>query len=441
MEAIVYSREEVLSREELKVLQSERLKQILRYVYARMPFYREKIDNSNIKLDDIEDISDISALPFTKKQELAENYPLKMLAVPLEEIVRVHGTSGTTGKSIFSPYTKRDIELWTSVMSRCLWWAGVRENDVVQIAYGYGLFTGGLGFHQAAERIGATVIPTSSGNTSRQLQIMQDFGTTVLCCTPSYAIYLGEVGREMDVNFSKLPLRVGIFGAEPWSEEMREEIEETLHIDALNIYGLCEIIGPGVASECLYKEGMHINEDVFYPEIINPATGEPLPLGETGELVLTTLTKEAMPLIRYRTGDICSIIPEPCKCGRTFYRLSRIKGRVDDMIIVRGVNVFPSQIESILMTVEGVTPNYQIIVDREKGKLDTLEIRVEVSEAFLSDRMGELEELRQKIEFAIESALGISVEIILAEPRSIPRSEGKAKRVIDKRDIFNKERR
>lgn len=436
MEDVFYSPEEGFSREELKNLQSQRIRELVRYAYGRMPFYRERMDVLDIKPEDINDISDIQKLPFTQKLELMENYPLRILAVPMGEVVRVHGSSGTTGRSIFFAYTRKDIELWTTVMSRCLWWAGVRENDVVQIAYGYGLFTGGLGFHQAAEKLGTLVIPTSAGGTKRQLQIMQDFGTTVLCCTPSYAFYLGEVGREMGIDFEKLPLRVGILGAEPWSEEMRKEIEDILHIDALNIYGLCEIIGPGVASECLYKAGMHINEDVFYPEIIDPSTGEQLPPGEMGELVLTTLTKEAMPLIRYRTGDICSIIPEPCKCGRTFARLSRIKGRVDDMIIVRGVNVFPSQVESVLMSVDGVTPNYQIIVDREKGKLDVLEVMVEVSEKFLSDRMGELEALRQKLEQAIQSALGVSVDITLVEPSSIPRSEGKAKRVIDKRDIL-----
>lgn len=434
---VFYSPEEGLSREELKELQSKRLKELVEYVYHRMPFYREKFDAHNVKPEDIKDITDIQRLPFTYKRELVENYPLKILAVPMEAVVRIHGTSGTTGRSIFSAYTRNDLELWTTVMSRCLWSAGVRESDIVQIAYGYGLFTGGLGFHQAAERIGATVIPTSSGNTKRQLQIMQDFGTTVLTCTPSYALYLGEVGREMGIEFDKLPLRLGVLGAEPWSEEMRREIEEMLHIDALNMYGLCEIIGPGVACECPYKVGMHINEDYFYPEVIDPTTGEPLPYGETGELVLTTFGKEAMPLVRYRTGDICSIDPEPCKCGRRFVRLSRIKGRVDDMIIVRGINVFPSQIESVLMSVDGVTPNYQIIVDREKGRLDTLEVRVEVSEAFLSDRMSQLEELRQKLEEALESTLGISVDITLVEPKSLPRSEGKAKRIIDKRDLYN----
>lgn len=436
MEKKFYSLEEKLSREELRNLQTERLRALVSYAYEKVPFYKEKMDTLDVKPEDIRDISDIQKLPFTLKGDLVANYPLKLLAVPVEEVVRVHSSSGTTGKSILSPYTRRDIELWTTVMTRCLWWAGVRKHDVVQIAYGYGLFTGGLGFHQAGERLGAMVIPTSSGNTRRQLQLMQDLGTTVLCCTPSYAIYLAEVGREAGVDFERLPLRVGILGAEPWSEEMRREIEDALGIDALNIYGLSEIIGPGVASECLYKEGMHINEDFFYPEIIDPVTGEQLPEGVTGELVLTTLTKEAMPLIRYRTGDICAIDREPCKCGRTFARLSRIRGRVDDMIIVRGVNVFPSQIESVLMSVEGVAPHYEIIVDREKGKLDTLEVRVEISGSFLSDKMSELEKLRQRLEDAMENTLGISVSVTLVEPGSIPRSEGKAKRVVDKRDIL-----
>ncbi|MBC7327600.1 phenylacetate--CoA ligase [bacterium] len=404
-----------------------------------MPFYRRKMDEVGVKPSDIRDISDIKRLPFTTKQEVVDNYPLKLLAVQLDDVVRLQSSSGTTGKNIFFAYTKNDIELWTTVIARCLWWAGVRKNDIVQIAYGYGLFTGGLGFHQAAERLGATVIPASSGNTKRQLQIMQDLGSTVLCCTPSYAIYIAEVGREMGIDLRKLPLRVGIFGAEPWSEEMRREIEESLGIDALNIYGLSEIIGPGVASECLYKNGMHVNEDVFYPEIVDPETGEEVPPGESGELVLTTLTKEAMPMLRYRTRDICSMDPEPCPCGRIFRRLSRIRGRADDMIIVRGVNVFPSQIESVLMSIDGVAPYYEIIVDREKGRLDTLELRVEVSETFLSDEMGKLEELRQRLEEALESTLDISVEVTLAEPKSIPRSEGKAKRVIDKREaIFGK---
>jgi len=433
-----YSEEEGLSREELKNLQSGRLKAIVSYVYERMPFYRKRFDSLGIKPEDIKDISDIKKLPFTTKQDIVDNYPLKLLAVPMKEVVRLQSSSGTTGKNIFIPYTKNDIELWSEVMARSLWEAGVREDDIIQISYGYGLFTGGLGFHQGAEKIGATIIPASSGNTRRQIQIMQDLGTTIICCTPSYALYMAEVGNEMGVDFASLSLRVGIFGAEPWSEEMRKEIEKKMHIDAINIYGLCEIIGPGVASECLHKEGMHINEDVFYPEIINPQTGERLPPGEKGELVLTTLTKEALPLIRYRTRDICSINPEPCKCGRSFSRLSRIEGRADDMIIVRGINVFPSQIESVLLSVGGVAPYYEIIVDREKGRLDTLELRVEVSESFLSDEMRSLEELRQRLEEALESALDISVNLTLAEPGSIPRSEGKAKRVIDKREIFQR---
>jgi len=433
-----YSEEEGLSREELKNLQSGRLKAIVNYVYERMPFYRKRFDSLGIKPEDIKDISDIKKLPFTTKQDIVDNYPLKLLAVPMKEVVRLQSSSGTTGKNIFIPYTKNDIELWSDVMARSLWEAGVREDDIIQISYGYGLFTGGLGFHQGAEKIGATIIPASSGNTRRQIQIMQDLGTTIICCTPSYALYMAEVGNEMGVDFASLSLRVGIFGAEPWSEEMRKEIEKKMHIDAINIYGLCEIIGPGVASECLHKEGMHINEDVFYPEIINPQTGERLPPGEKGELVLTTLTKEALPLIRYRTRDICSINPEPCKCGRSFSRLSRIEGRADDMIIVRGINVFPSQIESVLLSVGGVAPYYEIIVDREKGRLDTLELRVEVSESFLSDEMRSLEELRQRLEEALESALDISVNLTLAEQGSIPRSEGKAKRVIDKREIFQR---
>lgn len=439
MNKISYSPEEYYSREDLRSLQTAQLRKIITYVYERVPFYKRKFQEAGVKPEDIKDISDIVKLPFTTKDDIVANYPLNLLAVPLREVVRLHASSGTTGKQIYSAYTRNDIELWATAIARALVAGGVTSDDIVQVSYGYGLFTGGLGFHQGAEKIGATVIPVSSGNTRRQLQIMQDLGSTVLCATPSYALYIAEVGREMGVDFSKLPLSKGFLGAEPWSEEMRIEIEKALNIDAFNHYGLCEIIGPGVGFECPYKCGMHINEDFFYPEVIDPAKGEPVPPGESGELVLTTLMKEAMPLIRYRTRDICSIYPEPCPCGRTFVRISRIKGRTDDMIIVRGVNIFPSQIESVLMNVKGVAPYYEIIVDRSKGRLDTLEIKVEISEEFLSDEMRDLEELRSNLENALESALDVSVNVTLAEPKSLPRSEGKAKRVIDKRDIMGKE--
>jgi len=425
---------ESMSLLELRDLQLERLKEVCERVYERVPFYHHAFRKSGIKPKDIRSLEDLSRLPFTTKDDLRDNYPFGLFAVPSSDIEEVHTSSGTTGKPIVGGYTRRDIELWSEVMARCLTCSGTAKDDVVQNAYGYGLFTGGLGVHYGARRIGASVIPISGGNTKRQIMIMRDFGSTILTCTPSYTLYLVEVAAEMGADLGKMRLKSGNFGAEPWSENMRAEIERKLNLLALDIYGLTEIIGPGVANECEVKNGLHIFEDHFYPEIIDPSTGQNLPPGEAGELVITALTKEAMPLIRYRTRDITALIPGACSCGRTMVRMKRIMGRTDDMLIIRGVNVFPSQIEAVLMQIEETEPHYQIVVDR-KGALDELEVQVEVNEGIFSDEIKRLEEIERKIEREIESALGISVEVKLAEPRSIQRSEGKAKRVIDKRQL------
>jgi phenylacetate-CoA ligase len=353
----------------------------------------------------------------------------------MEEVVRIHASSGTTGKSTVVGYTQRDLWVWSEVIARTLAAGGTHRGDFVQNSYGYGLFTGGLGLHYGAERIGASVIPTSGGQTQRQLQLLQDFGTTVLCCTPSYALVLGEAGREAGLDFEKLPLRVGFFGAEPWSQTMRDQIEAVLSIDALDIYGLSEIIGPGVGFECLHKSGLHLNEDHFYPEVINPATGEPVADGEIGEVVFTTLTKEALPLLRYRTRDLTRLFVERCPCGRTLRRMQRVTGRSDDMLIIRGVNVFPSQIEEVLVGIEGTTPNYLLVVDRKPRQMDELEVQVEMSPAVFSDEISKLEVLTKRIQSGIGNALGLHVDVKLVEPKTLARSEGKAKRVIDRRDL------
>ncbi len=423
---------ETMERERLREVQGSRLRELVGKLYRRVPFYRDKMDAHGVRPDDIGSIGDISRLPFTTKQEMREVYPLKLLAVDLNEIVEVHTSSGTTGKPVVDAYTLRDIDTWSEVMARCLAMGDVTRGDVVQNAYGYGLFTGGLGVHYGARRIGAVVIPISGGNTARQLMLLQDFQSTVLTCTPSYSLYLAEAGRENGLDFEKLPLRVGIFGAEPWGEGMRREIEAKLHLKALDIYGLTEIIGPGVANECGFQDGLHIFEDHFYPEIIDPATGKVLPDGEKGELVLTTLTKEGTPLLRYRTRDITFLKREPCRCGRTSVRMNRLLGRTDDMLIIRGVNVFPSQIEEVLLRIEGVEPHYQILVDR-KGALDNIEVQVEMNERLFSDEIKNLERTEQLIQGALNSALGIHTAVKLVEPKSIPRSEGKAKRIVDRR--------
>ncbi len=425
---------ECMDRSTLQEIQLKRLVETVKRVYTSVPYYRKKMQERGIIPEDIKNLDDLKKLPFTTKQDLRDNYPYGLFAVPLSEIVRIHASSGTTGKPTVVGYTKHDIGIWSEVMARTLVAAGADKHSFVQIAYGYGLFTGGLGVHYGAERIGASVIPISSGNTRRQIQIMVDFGTTVLACTPSYALYLAETMEEMGIDKSQLKLKSGVFGAEPWSENMRKEIESKLNIKAYDIYGLSEIIGPGVSFECEYQCGMHINEDHFLPEIINPETGEVLGEGEYGELVFTTITKEGLPLIRYRTRDITALHYDRCKCGRTLVRMEKVIGRTDDMIIIRGVNVFPSQIESVLLEMGEVEPHYQLIVDRVNN-LDVLEVLVEVSERMFSDEVKKLEQLEKKITKAIEETLGISVKVRLVEPKTIERSEGKAKRVIDKRKI------
>ncbi len=426
---------ETLPRVALEALQLMRLKSVLERVYNNVPFYRNSFDSAGIKLDSITSLKDLPRLPFTTKQNMRDSYPYALFAAPMEEIVRIHASSGTTGKPTVVGYTKLDIENWADLMARTLVTAGAHKGDIIHNAYGYGLFTGGLGVHNGAERLGASVIPISGGNTARQLMIMQDFGSTVITCTPSYSLFMAEEARAEGLDFKNFKLRVGIFGAEPWSEAMRGEIEEKLNLTALDIYGLSEIMGPGVAQECFEgKCGLHIWEDHFIPEIINPLSGELLPEGEQGELVITTITKQGIPLIRYRTRDITSITYEPCICGRTHARISRLSGRSDDMLIIRGVNVYPSQIESILVTIEGVEPHYLLIVDRAEN-LDTLQIQVEVDERIFSDEIKVLQSLSRRIEKEIKDMLGVTCSVKLVEPKTIQRSEGKAKRVIDNRKL------
>lgn len=422
---------ECASREVIRKIQSDRLCEIVKKNYENVPFYKEKLDEMGVKPEDIQSIDDIVKLPFTYKQDLRDTYPFGLLAVPRKELYRVHASSGTTGKQTVVAYTKKDVETWAECAARSIVAAGGKVSDFVHVSYGYGLFTGGLGLHYGAEKLGATVIPVSAGNTDRQIQIMQDYGSDIICCTPSYAMYIGETIRDKGIDPKSLKLRAGIFGAEPWTEEMRAEIEKALAIKAYDIYGLSEIAGPGVASECEAQNGMHISEDYFYPEIIDPDTEQPLPDGEYGELVFTCIGKEALPLIRYRTRDICAITHEQCSCGRTLVRMMKPKGRTDDMLIIRGVNVFPSQIESVLLEL-GMEPNYQIIVDRV-GSHDTLEVQVELSEDLFSDTIRSLETLERKISSALQATLNLSAKVRLLEPKSIERSVGKAKRVIDKR--------
>ena len=418
-----------------RVEQLKNLKDLVERVYKNVPFYRGKFDDLGVKPSDIQTLEDIGKLPFTTKDEMRETYPYGLLAVPESEILEVHTSSGTTGTPVVDAYTAKDIDIWGESMARTLAMAGTGPGDVVQNAYGYGLFTGGLGVHYGARKIGANVIPISSGNTKRQLMIMRDFGTTILTCTPSYSLFLAEVAQEEGIDFAQLKVKAGCFGAEPWSDSMRKEIEKKLHLDALDIYGLTEIIGPGVASECVEKDGLHINEDLFYPEIIDPSTGEVVPDGEKGELVFTTLTKEGTPIIRYRTRDITYLIRENCACGRNLVKMHRLLGRTDDMLIIRGVNVFPSQIEQVLMRIEETEPHYQIVVDRGATHLDEIEIQVEVSEEIFSDETGDMEKIKEKIAAEIRSSLMIGARIKLVEPKTIERSMGKAKRVIDKRQL------
>ncbi len=423
---------ECMDREQLSKLQAQKLRNTAKKVYDNVPFYKKAFDEKGVKPQDINSVEDLKHLPFTLKSDLRDNYPFGMFAVPREEIVRVHASSGTTGKPTVVGYTKRDIENWAGLMARTLVFAGGNRHSVVQVAYGYGLFTGGLGAHYGAEALGAMTVPVSGGNTQRQIMLMQDFGSTILACTPSYALFMAETMEEMGIDRKSLKLEAGIFGAEPWTEAMRNEIEQRLGILAIDIYGLSEIMGPGVASDCEHKRGLHIAEDFFLPEIIDPDTLEPLPYGEKGELVITTIDKDGIPLIRYRTRDITALHPETCGCGRTMVRMEKVVGRSDDMLIIRGVNVFPSQIEGVLVEIAEVSPNYQIIVDRANN-FDTLEVQVEVSGEFFSDEIRRLEALSEKIRTAIQNVLSISVKVTLVEPKTIERSMGKAKRVIDNR--------
>lgn len=425
---------ETASLDEIKALQSYRLLKTVRHVYKNVPFYRQKFDELGIKPEDIKTVDDLHKLPFTYKQDLRDNYPYGLFAVPHDKVVRVHASSGTTGKQTVVGYTQNDLDTWGEITARAFVAAGASNKDFVHISYGYGLFTGGLGLHEGATHLGASVIPVSTGNTKRQIQIMQDFGSDILCCTPSYAIYMGETVREMGIDPQSLKLRAGIFGAEPWTDHMRREIERLLGIKAYDIYGLSEIMGPGVAYECSAQAGMHVNEDHFIPEIIDPETGEVLPDGTAGELVFTCITKEALPLIRYRTRDIATLTRETCSCGRTFVKMTKPAGRTDDMLIIRGVNVFPSQIESVLLQFNDTTPNYQLIIDRV-GALDTLEIQVEMGEGITFDAVRLIEKREKEICSAVESTLGVAATVHLVSPKSIARSEGKAKRVIDKRKI------
>lgn len=424
-----------MSRDEMRACQGKRLVDMIERVYHNVPFYRSKMQELGLQPEDIRGVDDLKRLPFTIKQDLRDNYPFGLFAVPQSEIVRIHASSGTTGKPTVVGYTRRDLATWSEVVARTLTSAGAHKHDVVHIAYGYGLFTGGLGLHYGSEKIGATVIPVSGGNTKRQLQIMRDFGSTVLACTPSYALHLSEAIEEDGFKREDYKLRIGVFGAEPWTEQMRREIEDKWKIKAIDIFGLSEVIGPGVSCECQYQEGLHINEDHFIPEIIDPKTLEVLPEGAKGELVFTTITKEGLPLIRYRTRDLTSLNYAPCRCGRTLVRMHKCSDRSDDMLIIRGVNLFPSQIESVLLEMSETEPHYLLFVNRENN-LDTLELQVEVQQQFFEDKISELQKLTNKIQHNLESTLGLSIHVKLVEPKTIERSEGKAKRVIDKRKLI-----
>ncbi len=428
---------ETMPREQREKLQVKRLRELVDRVSKTVPFYREAFAEAGVTANDIKTIDDLAKLPFTTKEDFRKNYPFGLFAVPMKDVVRVHASSGTTGKMVVGGYTKADLELWGEVMARTLTLAGVTVEDVIHNAYGYGLFTGGLGVQIGGERIGATVIPMSGGMTKRQLMVMEDFGSTVLTCTPSYALLMAEEARELGFEFKeRMKVRSGVFGAEPWSEKMREEIEAKLGLEAYDIYGLTEIIGPGVSNECPEHNGLHIFDDHFLPEIIDPETGERLDYGQEGELVFTTLTKEALPVIRYRTRDRTILHAEPCPCGRTSVRMEKVLGRTDDMLIIRGVNVFPSQIERVLLEIPKVEPYYQIVVDRPKDQLDQVEVWVEVSESlFKPIDTRRLDELESTIRHEMKMALGISVAVKLMGPKSIERSMGKSKRVVDKREI------
>ena len=423
---------ECMSREEMRQLQGARLRKLVDNVYHNVPFYREKMQAMNIMPDDIRTIDDIKKLPFTTKQDLRDNYPYGLNAVPQSEIVRVHASSGTTGNPTVVGYTRRDLAIWSEAIARCLAAFGASREDTLSVTYGYGLFTGGLGLHYGVEHLGATVVPTSSGNTDKHILLIKDLGITGVACTPSYALHMAEVMNKKGITPADLKLRIGIFGGEPWTENMRKSLEEKLKINAFNIYGLSEIMGPGVSHECECKNGSHIIEDHFFPEIINPETCEVLPEGEQGELVFTTLTKEGMPLLRYRTKDLCSLIYEPCECGRTSVRMTRIMGRSDDMLIIRGINVFPSQIESVILQLPEFEPQYLLVVTRENNR-DNLEVQVELKEEFYSDEINKTIEMRDKLARRLQSVLSISADVKIVSPNTLERSLGKSKRVIDKR--------
>lgn len=426
---------ETASREQLDKIQLERLQKTVKHVYDNVPLYRERMDAAGIKPEDVKTLDDITRLPFTSKQDLRDTYPYGMFAVPMDDVVRLHASSGTTGKQIVVGYTENDLDIWNDICARALVAAGGTKSDKVHVSYGYGLFTGGLGLHGGASKLGATCIPVSSGNTARQITILQDFESDILCCTPSYAMYIGEEIEKAGIDPKTLKLRAGIFGAEPWTEEMRRQIEEKLAIKAYDIYGLTEIMGPGVAYECEAQKGMHVNEDHFIIEIINPETGEHMPDGEQGEIVFSCITKEAFPLLRFRTKDIGVITHEKCACGRSFVRMSKPRGRTDDMLIIRGVNVFPSQIETVVLRM-GYAPNYQLIVDRVNN-LDTLEVRLEMTPELFSDVTSELEQTQRNIASQLRDLLGLSAKVTLVAPGSITRSEGKAVRVIDHRKLHD----
>jgi phenylacetate-CoA ligase len=425
---------ETWKRDQLQTLQLERLQKTVKRLYENVPFYKAKLDEAGFKPGDVKSLEDLKTLPFTNKDDLRDNYPFGLFAVPMRDIVRIHASSGTTGKATVVGYTAEDIEVWADLVARTIVAAGGSPDDIVHVSYGYGLFTGGLGLHYGVEKLGATALPMSGGNTKRQVRMMVDFGSTILCCTPSYALNIAEVMREMGVGRDEIRLKSGVLGAEPWSNEMRDQIERELEISAHDIYGLSEVVGPGVSIECSEKKGLHVFEDSFIPEIINPETGEVLPPGQRGELVFTNINKEGLALLRYRTRDISMLIDEECPCGRTHLRMERITGRTDDMLIIRGVNVFPSQVEMVLMQIPGLAPHYQLVVDRVDN-LDILEVQVEVSPETFSDEIKQLEGLERKIRDEAQSYLGVSVKVRLMEPRSIGRSEGKAVRVVDKRKI------
>lgn len=426
---------ECASREWMENWQNQQLRETVRRVYDHVEPYRKRMDEAGVKPEDIHTIHDLHLLPFTCKQDLREYYPYALFAVPLDDVVRLHASSGTTGKQIVVGYTRKDLDIWADTCARALVAVGADQHDFMHVSYGYGLFTGGLGLHGGAEKLGMTTIPVSTGNTNRQITIMKDFGSTVICCTPSYALHLGETMKDMGVTKDQIRLKAGLFGAEPWTEEMRKEIEANLGLKAYDIYGLTEIIGPGVAFECETQTGMHINEDHFIPEIIDPDTGEVLPMGSTGELVFTCITKEAFPLLRYRTRDIATLDPTPCGCGRTLIKMKKPQGRSDDMLIIRGVNVFPSQVESVLLSLGYTAPYYQLVVDRVNNT-DRLEIQVELNEELYSDTIKNLEQITNTIAAAVESTLGISAKIRVMEARTLPRTEGKAVHVIDNRKLI-----